>query len=135
MTATRSEISRDSPVFRSGSPLHGNKSHVILHICLRSILLVADLQLARDDIVPIDDRVHTQRTRFYKKTQRDRKEPLVLDPAFAKDRIPSTSERQHELAKSDELRSVNVSYSTPGGLLCAQSSNYPKVDFSGPRRH
>ena len=46
------------------------------------------------------------------------------------DRISATSERYHELAKRDGLRSVNVSCSTPGALLCAHYGNYPKVGFS-----
>ena len=54
----------------------------------------------------------------------------MLDPAFATDRISATSERQHELAKRDGLRSVNVSCSTLGALLCAHYGNYPKVGFS-----
>ena len=63
---TGSEMKRDSPVFRSGSPLCGNKCHVILQICLQSIILVAHLLLAHvlDDVVPIDDPVHIQRTCF-----------------------------------------------------------------------
>ena len=56
---------------------------------------------------------------FRKKTQRDIREPLVLDLAFAMDIIPSTREHYHELAKTDELSSVNVSCSTLGGLLHA----------------
>ena len=44
---TGSEMKRDSPVFRSGPPLRGDKCHVILPICLQSIFLVAHLLLAR----------------------------------------------------------------------------------------
>ena len=59
-------MKRDSPVFRSGSPLRGDKSHVILRIYLQSIFLVAHLLLVVlfDDVVPIDDLVHNQRTCF-----------------------------------------------------------------------
>ena len=41
-----SEMKRDSPVFRFGSPLRGDKCHVILRICLHSIVLAAYLLLA-----------------------------------------------------------------------------------------
>ena len=44
----------------------------------------------------------------------------MLDPAFATDRISTTSELLHKLAKSDRLHRVNVRYSTPGALLRAQ---------------
>ena len=57
----------------------------------------------------------------------------MLDPAFATDRISTTSERLHKLAKSDRLHSVNVRYSTPGGLLYPQQGNYAKVGLSGAK--
>ena len=52
---------------------------------------------------------------------------LVLDPTFAMDRIRATSEREHNLVKSDELKRTTfqhhhnayVSCLTLGALLCA----------------